>query len=115
MRLFLVQSGNNCCCNGSMKGETMKNILFAVAALVAVVALICLVPCKQANTEYLRIHIRADSNSQADQTVKYKVKAAVVDYLTPYIAYADTKQKACLLYTSPSPRDGLLTRMPSSA
>mgnify|MGYP003691342533 CR=1 FL=1 len=25
------------------------------------------------------------------------------------------KQKACLLYTSPSPRDGLLSRMPSSA
>ena len=26
-----------------------------------------------------------------------------------------TTQKACLLYTSPSPRDGLLSRMPSSA
>ena len=25
------------------------------------------------------------------------------------------KQKICLLYTSPSPRDGLLSRMPSSA
>ena len=25
------------------------------------------------------------------------------------------RQKACLLYTSPSPRDGLLSRMPSSA
>ena len=25
------------------------------------------------------------------------------------------KQWACLLYTSPSPRDGLLSRMPSSA
>ena len=25
------------------------------------------------------------------------------------------KDKACLLYTSPSPRDGLLSRMPSSA
>ena len=25
------------------------------------------------------------------------------------------KSKACLLYTSPSPRDGLLSRMPSSA
>ena len=24
-------------------------------------------------------------------------------------------EKSCLLYTSPSPRDGLLTRMPSSA
>ena len=27
----------------------------------------------------------------------------------------DEKQKICLLYTSPSPRDGLLSRMPSSA
>ena len=27
----------------------------------------------------------------------------------------DTESKACLLYTSPSPRDGLLSRMPSSA
>ena len=27
----------------------------------------------------------------------------------------DTKAIACLLYTSPSPRDGLLSRMPSSA
>ena len=31
----------------------------------------------------------------------------------PFIAYADCKN--CLLYTSPSPRDGLLSRMPSSA
>ena len=30
--------------------------------------------------------------------------------------YSETTQaKACLLYTSPSPRDGLLSRMPSSA
>ena len=27
----------------------------------------------------------------------------------------DEKQTRCLLYTSPSPRDGLLSRMPSSA
>ena len=27
----------------------------------------------------------------------------------------ETHLKACLLYTSPSPRDGLLSRMPSSA
>ena len=30
-------------------------------------------------------------------------------------AAAMEKAKACLLYTSPSPRDGLLSRMPSSA
>ena len=29
--------------------------------------------------------------------------------------YKDAKLKLCLLYTSPSPRDGLLSRMPSSA
>ena len=31
------------------------------------------------------------------------------------IVDADADTKACLLYTSPSPRDGLLSRMPSSA
>ena len=29
--------------------------------------------------------------------------------------FIDVSQQACLLYTSPSPRDGLLSRMPSSA
>ena len=27
----------------------------------------------------------------------------------------EARDRACLLYTSPSPRDGLLSRMPSSA
>src|SRR5680860_1881843 len=30
-------------------------------------------------------------------------------------SYKDLRLHACLLYTSPSPRDGLLSRMPSSA
>ena len=29
--------------------------------------------------------------------------------------YGDLRRHTCLLYTSPSPRDGLLSRMPSSA
>ena len=41
---------------------------------------------KDDNGSYLRVHIRANSNSDVDQNVKYKVKAAVVDYLTPKIA-----------------------------
>ena len=32
-----------------------------------------------------------------------------------YMAEAAAAKEACLLYTSPSPRDGLLSRMPSSA
>ncbi|MBQ9734248.1 MAG: stage II sporulation protein R [Clostridia bacterium] len=46
------------------------------------------------HTEYLRIHVRANSNADIDQAVKYQVKDAVVNYLTPYIANCDTKEKA---------------------
>ena len=33
----------------------------------------------------------------------------------PYLRMAPNRSTICLLYTSPSPRDGLLSRMPSSA
>ena len=43
------------------------------------------------------------TNEVYDKTMTY-------DELQLYV-----KDKDCLLYTSPSPRDGLLSRMPSSA
>ncbi|HEY8389873.1 MAG TPA: stage II sporulation protein R [Clostridia bacterium] len=36
--------------------------------------------------DYIRLHIRANSNSAEDQNVKYKVKEAVLSYLTPKLA-----------------------------
>ena len=48
-------------------------------------------------------------------------KNKIVPHDDPQLELADTVtvtfkyQKSCLLYTSPSPRDGLLSRMPSSA
>ena len=36
-------------------------------------------------------------------------------FIPPYDASVITRLRDCLLYTSPSPRDGLLSRMPSSA
>ncbi len=44
--------------------------------------------------EYLRIHIRANSNSQVDQNVKYKVKDGVVDALIPMLADIDSFEEA---------------------
>ena len=39
-----------------------------------------------------------------------------IAYVTKAVAAGDLSKKiTCLLYTSPSPRDGLLSRMPSSA
>ena len=44
--------------------------------------------------EYLRIHIRADSNSAEAQSVKYTVRDEVVRYLTPLVAEYQTKAQA---------------------
>ena len=44
--------------------------------------------------EYLRIHIRADSNENKAQEVKYCVRDRVVEYLTPMVAECQTKTQA---------------------
>ncbi len=62
--------------------------------IIALSAIGLILPKPDAKTEYLRIHIRADSNSEKDQAVKYLVKDAVVELLTPYIAECDTREKA---------------------
>ena len=46
---------------------------------------------------YLRIHVRANSNSEEDQKIKYIVKEAVVDYLTPLIAEGTTFKDAYII------------------
>lgn len=51
------------------------------------------------NNEFLRIHIRANSNSELDQNIKYRVKDSVVNYLTPFIARCQTKNDAQVVIT----------------
>ena len=45
------------------------------------------------NTEFLRIHVRANSNSDEDQAIKYCIKDEIVKYLTPFIAECHTKSE----------------------
>jgi len=49
---------------------------------------------KDADTkkEYLRIHIRANSNLEIDQDIKYIIKDNIVDFLTPIISRCKTKE-----------------------
>ena len=47
-----------------------------------------------AQTEYLRMHVRANSDAAADQAVKYEVKDAVVEYLMPLAASCKSKAEA---------------------
>ena len=44
--------------------------------------------------DFLRMHIRADSNEKEAQEVKYYVRDKVVEYLTPLVANYQTKAEA---------------------
>ena len=46
------------------------------------------------NAEYLRIHVRANSNSEEDQRVKYLVKDGIVEAITPLVAEIESKEEA---------------------
>ena len=58
------------------------------------------------------------SSTSADTTIKIGAKSFSESKILGELyalALEDAGYKVCLLYTSPSPRDGLLSRMPSSA
>ncbi|MDD3831193.1 MAG: stage II sporulation protein R [Clostridia bacterium] len=70
----------------------MKRILLLI--VVCIVLFSVIVVADDDTQQYYRIHIRANSNDLVDQDIKYLIRDAIVDYLTPYLAYADTKSKA---------------------
>jgi len=75
----------------------MKKFIFGlIAVLIMVVAVVAFLPKQQELKEYdyLRIHIRANSNLDADQQVKYEIKNEVVKFLTPYLSDVPTKSEA---------------------
>ncbi len=45
-------------------------------------------------TEFLRLHVRANSDSVIDQEIKYEVKDAIVEYLMPVAASCESKEDA---------------------
>lgn len=69
-------------------------VLIAVIAVIGTVALVKFSSAAQAENDYLRIHVRANSNSQTDQSIKYIVKDEVVRFITPYAAQCTDKDKA---------------------
>ena len=79
----------------------MKKFVAVLIALLAVIGTIALVKNTengtQADTDFLRIHVRANSNSQIDQNIKYIVKDEVVAFITPYAAQCKDKEKAIVI------------------
>lgn len=46
------------------------------------------------DTDIVRIHIRANSNSTEDQDVKFKVRDSINEYLSPILSEPETKSEA---------------------
>lgn len=77
----------------------MKYIIGIVSAIAIILIFAFCFPMsasekEEGQTEYLRIHIRANSNEIEDQNVKYKVKEGVVDALIPILADVETFEEA---------------------
>ena len=75
----------------------MKYILsfFSIVGLVLVFVFVGVKPtCQEENSDYLRVHIRANSNSIEDQKIKYMVRDAVVEAMIPILSEVQTKQQA---------------------
>jgi stage II sporulation protein R len=75
-----------------------KIVYLAAAALLAGLVIAAAAGNAQGGSaprhEYIRIHIRANSNGDADQTVKYYVKECVVAALTPALSECATRDDA---------------------
>lgn len=71
----------------------MKKVCISFVIIIIIVLAVSL-GGKTTDNEYLRIHIRANSNGFEDQSVKYEIKEEVVNYLIPFVASCDTKEKA---------------------
>ena len=60
-----------------------------------------------------------ENTNEIFEDIKRNLTRGVKDrkhtFHTPVFCNVDNENSICLLYTSPSPRDGLLSRMPSSA
>lgn len=80
----------------SEEKEIMKKLFVGIVlAALTVAGMVFLIPAEaEADTEFLRIHIRANSNEEIDQEVKLDVKNAVVEFLIPVLADADSKEEA---------------------
>jgi stage II sporulation protein R len=71
----------------------MKKICISFVIIIIIILTI-FIGGKSPTQDYLRIHIRANSNSFEDQQVKYEIKDKIVEFLIPYVAQCETKKQA---------------------
>ena len=76
-----------------------KKIVLIAFILLLIVCMALLLP-QEKDYDYLRLHIRANSNSSVDQNVKYKIKDELVNFLSPYFSGVKSKEEAVKIVES---------------
>ena len=73
----------------------MKKTFVLIGMMIIICVGIGFFPQKEKQDyDYLRLHIRANSNHQVDQNIKYKIKDVLVEFLTPYFSNVANKEQA---------------------
>lgn len=77
----------------------MKKLMYVLPIILVVIIILGVVnsPSHDINIQtdnLLRIHIRANSNQEIDQDVKYEIKDEFVNFLTPLVAECESKDEA---------------------
>ena len=75
----------------------MKKIVSVVVILSAIIILCFGFFTKAEKSDYIRIHVIANSNLQIDQNVKYEIKDKIISYLLPYISLCQTREDFILV------------------
>lgn len=69
-------------------------IVFGVLFILILTAAVTIREADPQASAYLRMHVRANSDSMEDQAVKYEVKDAIVQFLIPVAAECESKAEA---------------------
>ena len=81
-------------CQQLFQGGKMKKYIIIIICIIITVVTLASGIKTETNYEYLRVHIRANSNAEIDQAIKYEIKDQIVQFLTPYLAQCETKDQS---------------------
>ncbi len=70
----------------------MKKIVSVFIVVITFILILFGVFSDGPKQEYIRIHIRANSNLEIDQNIKYEIKDDIVSYLIPSISSCETRE-----------------------
>jgi len=76
-----------------MKRYILIFLMLIIFAVLGTLLLISCAPQEVDPSDYIRIHVRANSNNSADQTVKLAVRDAIVQYLAPLAVRVKSREE----------------------